>query len=59
VKICSAASVTLTLTFSQSYDIILGCDLIYDAKLVPSLVSIVCSLLAPDGVMLYVFGAGR
>ena len=51
---------TLPATWPKpSFDVIIGCDLIYDRLLAPSLANIVDSLLAPDGVFLYVCGSQR
>lgn len=41
------------------FDVVLGCDLIYDAALVPLLVNCIDAILSPDGVFLYCFGASR
>lgn len=41
------------------FDVLLGCDLIYDIELVPALLDIVCSLLRPGGHLLYCAGGQR
>lgn len=41
------------------FDVLLGCDLIYDAAIVPLLVTCVDALLAADGVFFYCYGGSR
>eukprot|EP00047_Mylnosiga_fluctuans_P016290 m.53442 g.53442 ORF g.53442 m.53442 type:complete len:499 (+) comp6483_c0_seq1:1863-3359(+) len=41
------------------FDILLGCDLIYDVVLVPLLVTAIDALLAPEGVLYYAYGGSR
>ncbi len=41
------------------YDILLGCDLIYDVEFVPALLEVVATHLAPGGRLLYVSGGKR
>ena len=51
---------SLRSTYSPgNFDLVLGCDLIYDAALAPLLVTCVDALLSPDGVFLYSFGGKR
>jgi hypothetical protein len=44
---------------TQTFDVILGCDLVYDRLLVPHLTNVVASLLAERGLFLYVCGQMR
>eukprot|EP00051_Salpingoeca_urceolata_P018554 m.261129 g.261129 ORF g.261129 m.261129 type:complete len:279 (-) comp19222_c0_seq4:82-918(-) len=41
------------------FEVLLGCDLVYDAQVVPLLVDVVMGLLAPGGTLFYVCGSGR
>ncbi len=41
------------------FDVVLGCDLIYDASLVPLLVTCIDALLSPEGSLLDAYGGSR
>ncbi len=40
-------------------DTVLGCDLVYDAVLVPLLITCIDAILSPTGVFLYAYGGAR